>query len=273
MRNFFRILFFTFLLTGLAAPMAIGSVSASVYSYPVLSADSTGQTDLQDGTSLLRLSNPELVSGSFEFNLERPYLTFKDTTPFKPDTSYHHLWKRATILSACIPGAGQIYNEFGYRKVQNKRHRAWWKVPIIYGALGAAGYYFYDNLATARALKTEWIFRHENPGQLLYEEYYDWDIDELLDGKLVPKLDANGNQLVNADGDLLYDQMPGFDLAAKRRDMLGFGFIAFWGLQVVEALVDGHFVTFDVSEDLSFNWSPTMLNYYTPGVSLRLTVQ
>lgn len=178
----------------------------------------------------------------------------KDT--FILDTSYHHSWKRATIWSACIPGAGQIYNEFGYRKVQDKKHRAWWKVPIIYGALGATGYYFYQNMLTARALKAEWLFREANPGQFLYEEYYDWDQDQLLSG-------------INFG---LYIE-PGFDIAAKRRDMFAFGFIAIWGLQVVEALVDGHFVSFDVSEDLSFKWSPVMLDYTTPGVALRLSIQ
>jgi len=208
----------------------------------------------------LALSRPELVSGSVnvyakslfeETHLQTP---LKDTS-FVRDTSYHHSWKRASILSACIPGAGQIYNEIGYRKVADKKHRAWWKVPIIYGALGATGYYFYENMVLARGLKAEWIFRQENTGQLLYPEYYNWSDDELLSGNLV--------------GGVAY---LGFDDAAKRRDMFAFGFIAIWGLQVVEALVDGHFVSFDVSEDLSFNWSPVMLNYSTPGVSLRLNI-
>lgn len=179
---------------------------------------------------------------------------YRDTTPFVTDTSYHHSWKRATIWSACLPGAGQIYNEFGYRKEQGKKHRAWWKVPIIYGALGVTSYYFYQNLSLARSLKAEWIYRGTYGDSLrLYPEFTNWKTDELITGYF------NG---------LTTD--PGFDIASKRRDMLGFAFLAIWGLNVVEALVDGHFVTFDVSEDLSLSWSPTVLNYTTPGIALRL---
>jgi len=176
----------------------------------------------------------------------------RDTT-FTRDTSYHHLWKRATIWSACLPGAGQIYNEIGYRKVQNKKHRAWWKVPIIYGALGATGYYFYNNLTLAQSLKTEWLYRDANSGLTSNPEYITWTDGELLDGKILGGI-----------------TQPGFDLAAKRRDMLAFGFLAIWGLQTVEALVDGHFVTFDVSEDLSLSWHPVMYNNNTAGIALQL---
>lgn len=168
-------------------------------------------------------------------------------------SSCHHTWKKAAIWSACLPGSGQIYNEFGYRCVQGKKNRAWWKAPVIYGAMGAVGYYFYQNLTLARGLKDEYIFRENHPGQLLYPEYYDWTSQQLLDGKIV-----NG-----------YSQL-GFDAASKQRDMLGFGFIAIWGLQVVEALVDGHFVSFDVSEDLSFNWSPVIYNRQAAGLNLVL---
>jgi hypothetical protein len=248
---------------------------------------------------LIAVSHPELVSGSdgssYSIDIDnlRPsfilpsyqltFAPFKVSSPFdayvKPlskdslktkDTVYTHKWKTATIWSACLPGAGQIYNEIGYRRVADKKNRAWWKAPIIYGALGASGYFFYQNTITARALKAEWLFRDANPGQLLYEEYYTWTNDELLDGIVVPKLSKDGQQLYNYKNDPLYKKVPGFDLAAKRRDLLAFGFLAIWGLQVVEALVDGHFVYFDVSQDLSFSWTPTMLDYSTMGVALKL---
>lgn len=226
--------------------------------------------------TIIAFCHAELVSAFPDFyaksTIEEVHLQtgLKDT--FVVDTSYHHSWKRASIWSACIPGSGQIYNEFGYRKVQNKKNRAWWKVPIIYGGLGATGYFFYQNTITARALKAEWLFRDANPGQLLYEEYYTWTSDELLSGFLTPKLSKDGQQLYNLKGEPLYETVPGFDIAAKRRDLLAFGFMALWGLQVVEALVDGHFVTFDVSEDLSLSWSPVMLGYSTAGVALRLDI-
>jgi hypothetical protein len=239
---------------------------------------------------LIAISHPELVSGSVDAlrcvdikDLNQP-LTISSDQPidqsiYEPlskdslktkDTVYTHKWKTATIWSACLPGAGQIYNEIGYRRVADKKNRAWWKAPIIYGALGTTGYFFYQNTITARALKAEWLFREANPGQLLYEEYYTWDNDDLLNGITVPKLSKDGQQLYNFKGEPLYKTVPGFDLAAKRRDLLAFGFLAIWGLQVVEALVDGHFVHFDISQDLSFSWTPTILNYSTMGVALKL---
>ena len=44
-----------------------------------------------------------------------------------------HSPKKATIMSACLPGLGQVYN------------RKWWKVPIVYAGLGGIGYMAYSN--------------------------------------------------------------------------------------------------------------------------------
>jgi len=249
--SFFSVLF---ILTGHASPGVIAGYEASVY------LNDSSSTGVQS-----------IITDRLPFTVAHPTILLQDST--RIDTSFHHTWKRATIWSACLPGSGQIYNEIGYRKVQGKANRAWWKAPIIYGALGVTGYYFYQNLALARSLKAEWIYRDKYGDSLvLYPEFSTWDKDQLLNGTTVPKLDANGNQLYDVNGTPLFKQLPGFDLAAKRRDILGFAFVAIWGLNVVEALVDGHFVHFDISEDLSLDWSPIMLNQTTPGVYLRLGI-
>jgi len=214
-------------------------------------------------------------SRSFEFD---ETLVLKDSLKqathdsIKADTVYHHSYKRAALWSTFIPGAGQIYNEFGYRKIPQKKNRAWWKVPIIYGLLGTAGYYFRQYTVTSKRLKDEWIYRNDSLGTYLYDEYIDWDADQLLDGTTTYKLDGNGAIVYDNNGNPIQINTPGFDTAAKRRDLLIFGFAAIWGLQIVEALVDAHFVTFDVSEDLTFSWSPTLLNYSTLGVTLKLEI-
>jgi hypothetical protein len=231
-----------------------GLVSASHYTLP------------ESCNEIVGLTYHDRLHATFGFDRDMPTDSLKraEIKRLKADTVYHHIRRDAVLWSAFIPGAGQLYNEIGYRKIPQRKNMAWWKVPIIYGGLGTIGYFFYQNLATARALKAEWIYRDKGYGAFLYPEYETWTSDELLNNKTI--------EVPVTDTTYYNKTLPGFDLAAKRRDMLGFGFIALWGLQVVEALVDAHFVTFDVSEDLSFHWSPAMLDLNTPGVALRLEI-
>ena len=178
----------------------------------------------------------------------------------KLDSSYHHKTGRAALLSAIIPGSGQVYNEFGYRKYADKKHRAWWKVPIIYGGLGACGYYFYQNNKWASLIKQEYLFREANDNAVYDKRLSHYKSqNELIDGYFTKDDDNNDVEVY------------GFNTYSKRRDIFIFAFIGVWGLNVVEAYVDAHFVTFDVSEDLSLNWGPVMLPNYSPGINLTLT--
>ncbi|MCG8575138.1 MAG: DUF5683 domain-containing protein [Flavobacteriales bacterium] len=160
------------------------------------------------------------------------------------DTSYHHSFKTATILSAIVPGAGQMYNEIGYRKYRNKKHRAWWKVPIIYGGLGVTSYFFYTNYTAARARKEEYLFRQDNPS-VAYQ---------------------NPEFALHSDSQLTTE----FDDYSKSRDIFIFATIGVYALNIVEALVDAHFVTFDVSENLTFQWAPTIIDRNTAALNLTL---
>ncbi len=178
------------------------------------------------------------------------------------ESGYTHFTKRAAILSAVIPGAGQIYNEIGYRKIPQKKHRAWWKVPIIYGGLGACGYYFYQNNKFAYLTKKEFLFREENNGAILDQRFANYPVDSGDTTHRVFSL-INGYKV---DGVTI----PGFDKYANRRDLFLFGFVGVWALNVIEAYVDAHFVTFDVSEDLTMSFSPTIFANRQPGLSLTL---
>lgn len=183
--------------------------------------------------------------------------SFGQNSMLKNDSAYFHNRKKAAILSAIIPGSGQIYNEIGYRKVQNKKHRAWWKAPLIYGGLGTCAYYFYTNNQNANLLKQEYQFREANDGQVLDQRLINYSSQsELISGY--------------SSGDIT---VPGFDLYAKRRDLFVLAFVGVWGINVVESFVDAHFVTFDVSEDLSLSWHPRFYDYKTPGLSLTLNFQ
>ena len=56
---------------------------------------------------------------------------------------------KATIRSAIIPGWGQVYN------------KKYWKVPIVYAALGITGYIFVDNIKTYRDLRFAYAAKYK----------------------------------------------------------------------------------------------------------------
>lgn len=65
-------------------------------------------------------------------------------------------WK-AALMSGLVPGLGQIYN------------RKYWKLPIVWGALGVTGYFLFDQ-------QTKYIFSIETPigpGQMILSFFRD----------------------------------------------------------------------------------------------------
>ena len=147
-----------------------------------------------------------------------------------------------------------VYNEVGYRRVPHKKNRAWWKVPIIYGGLGTCGYYFWYNYSHARDFKKEILYRRENgdstnlfPNLVAYTSEYD-----LINGFNV----GNTSYL-------------GFNTYARRREIFLAASIGIYALAMIEAYVDAHFVTFDVSDDLGMAIMPVMLDKYSPGIKVR----
>src|SRR5690554_1736024 len=149
-----------------------------------------------------------------------------------------HSPKKAALYSL-IPGGGQIYNHLAMPKGKKK---AFWKVPIIYAGLGATGYFAIQNHVTQKALKAEYLFREKN-GYPNLSEYAAYDQQGILTL---------------------------FEGARRSRDLMIFAFIAVYGLNVLDAHVEAHFVNFDVSKDLSLSLTPRMHDFHTPGLALTL---
>jgi hypothetical protein len=168
--------------------------------------------------------------------LSIPAFSQNDSIPAAADTTRHSV-KKAVILSAVVPGAGQIYNHIAMPKGKKK---AYWKVPLIYGGLGATGYYLFKNQSLMRDLRREYESRDNGNAPVEFTEY-----------------DKEGI------GQLYVQRRTSRDLC-----IIGVGLV--YVLNVVDAGVEAHFVNFDISEDLSLNVSPTVLGFGTPGVSLRL---
>jgi hypothetical protein len=136
-----------------------------------------------------------------------------------------HSPKKAAIRSAIFPGLGQIYN------------KKYWKLPIVYGAMGASGAIFFYNLKnykdTRFAYRVKYNMQYNHTDSALYT---------LIRQNLKP-LDIES---------LKYYRN------SFRRDIdySALFFLILWGLNVVDATVDAHLKSFDVSPDLSLRFKP-----------------
>lgn len=131
----------------------------------------------------------------------------------------YHSPKKAALRSAILPGWGQIYN------------KKYWKLPIVYGALGVAGAVFNYNLS--------WYKRTRFAYKVLVLK------DTPNYSKVHPQLRALvDRQEVNA----LRSYRDEF---RRNIDYSALFFMLMWGLNVVDATVDAHLKPFDVSPDLS----------------------
>jgi hypothetical protein len=156
-----------------------------------------------------------------------------------------HSPKKASRLSMFLPGAGQVYNSMAMPK--GKKH-AWWKIPIIYAGLGATAYFFTENQILQRNYKQEYINRVDfgmAPGAE-FPEFQTFDNTALI-------------QLHEAH--------------KSSRNTMAIGFIAVYGLNILDALVEAHFIDFDVSEDLSLGIRPAYLQNNGFGLSLALHIK
>lgn len=160
-------------------------------------------------------------------NISRPSFTNDEPATTTPavkrsttkDTSFtKHSPARATLLSAVLPGAGQLYN------------RKYWKIPLIYAAGGAAvyGIVFYT--------------REYNNFRNAYKERLanGFNVDPYYNQFQEPTLQSNR------------------DYYRYYRDLSYIALGAVYILQVVDATVDAHFFDFQITEDLSLHVQPVI---------------
>ncbi|MAD50670.1 MAG: hypothetical protein CMC95_05180 [Flavobacteriales bacterium] len=125
---------------------------------------------------------------------------------------------KASILSAVVPGAGQVYN------------KKYWKVPIIYASLATSIYFIKDNQNKLTTYQDAYITR-SNGGTDDYIDIY------------------NNSQLLTI-----------VDYYERNRDVSYIIAGAIYLLNIVDASVDAHLFDFDISEDLSLNTTPKIID-------------
>lgn len=134
---------------------------------------------------------------------------------------------KAAFYSAVLPGLGQIYN------------KSYWKVPIVWGAIGTGVYVYlynddlYDRFRTA--------FKRRRAG-FTDDEFYDLNKND----DFVPTSpDLSDEALQNAQ-----------ERYQRDRDLALLITIALYALNIIDANVDAHLKQYNVNEDLSLKFQP-----------------
>ena len=149
-----------------------------------------------------------------------------ETTEVKvPKAKKPHNPKKATIMSACLPGLGQIYN------------RKWWKVPIIYAGIGGIGYKSLSNHREYISCLNAYKYKSDPEGYSGPLTQHEKDLAERY-GK---------------------EQLQAYKESYRHDFELYTIILAAWyGLNIIDACVDGHLYNYDISDDLSFSIDPML---------------
>ena len=149
----------------------------------------------------------------------------KDTSTLtKPEKKViYSAARKASIMSAILPGLGQAYN------------KKYWKIPIIYAGLGGFGYMFLTNNKQYNLYRANVIAYND---------------DDPLTGPSLPEYSSEQSQVLK-----LYYR--------KNRDFAVIGFSLIYLINIIDANVDAHLRTYDVSDDLSIHLDPWQSTYKT----------
>nr|WP_256527435.1 DUF5683 domain-containing protein [Flavobacterium sp. HSC-32F16] len=116
---------------------------------------------------------------------------------------------KAAFYSAILPGLGQAYN------------KKYWKIPLVYGAIGTSLYFYIDNNNKYRDYRNAYKRRLEG--------YNDDKFEYLDDSRLVA-------------GQKFYQ---------RNRDLSALFVVGFYVLNIIDANVDAALIQFNVNERLS----------------------
>lgn len=143
---------------------------------------------------------------------------------------------KAAFYSAIFPGGGQIYN------------KKYWKVPIVWAALGTSTYIYLDNNTEYKRYRSAYKQRRNG-----FQDEFTLD---------------DGTELIS---------LTGLERAQKtlrgNRDLSIMSIVLIYVLQIVEASVNAHLLQFDASDDLTVNPQilndPVRIDPPTLGISLK----
>jgi len=135
--------------------------------------------------------------------------------------------RKAAILSMYVPGAGQVYT------------KKYWKIPIIYSALIASGYYINENNSE-------------------YKKYRDTYLN---------RMNGQSDDLDYTDSELITLK----DYYKRNREISIMLFSLTYILNIIDASVNAHLSEYEVNEDISLGIRPIKIqdNFYS-GIALNI---
>ena len=184
-------------------------------------------TSQESVDSLGKASTLNMISShDIDRQTSRRELRAQRLASFTPDPN------KATWSAIVFPGGGQIYN-----------HK-YWKLPIVYGGfLGCAYALNWNNQMYSDYSQAYLDIMDDDPGTASYEDF------------LPPRYNVEANK------DYLKRVFKNRkDNYRRQRDMSIFCFIGVYLLSVVDAYVDAELSNFDISEDLSMQVRPSIID-------------
>lgn len=155
--------------------------------------------------------------------LALPKDTVHTKTKFQPDA------KRAALLSALIPGTGQLYN------------RQYWKAPIVYGVMGATIFMAIQRNQEYQRYRKAYIARIADPNN---------SKDEFQGVLSLPAIKQYQDE------------------AKQNMDMMVVYTVIAYAGQILEAISGAHLRNFDISKDLAMQVQPIITPTQTLGIGL-----
>ena len=160
----------------------------------------------------------------------------KDSLSKKIDTSSvnKHSPKKATIMSACLPGLGQAYN------------KKYWKIPIIYAGAAGVTYAVIFNSHYYKLLKLAYQYRTDGDSSTI-DNYPNYSTDELQALRDYYRRNMELSYIIGG---------------------------AIYILNIIDADVDAHLYHFDISDNLTMNIDPFFIpsqNHSFAGLSFSFT--
>ncbi len=129
---------------------------------------------------------------------------------------------KAALRSAILPGFGQVYN------------KKYWKVPIVYGILAIPISTFGYNSTWYNKTRFAYTTRVTK------------------DSANFPNIAPELQPLSTSSLKLYRNEF------RKGMDFSILGFLLLWGINIIDATVDGHLKSFDISDELSLRVVPTI---------------